>query len=327
MEPELMSSGKVNFGVLLPTREAVMSARADASSLFKIAERAEALGFHSVWVGDSLTARPRIDALTTLAAIGARTQRVRLGTAIFLAALRHPIMLAYQLASLDWLTGGRIDLGIGYGRPKEPAAEHEFRILGLNPDARMKMSEEIVQIMRKLWRETDVSYEGIFTRFDHVTIEPKPLQRSGVPIWLASNAVEPGLKRVARLADAWINNIKEPTIFGECWQKIQNYAAQGGRDPKSILPSIYFTLAAGGPDAVVEGQQFLAEYYKRSYEAVANAMLCVTGSWDEVIDWMERYIEQGARTVVLRFAARDQLRIIESCAEALRRRGLLNLPE
>ena len=318
-----MNIAKINFGILLPTREAIMSGRADPSTLYQIAELAESLGFHSVWVGDSLTARPRIDALTTLAAVGARTQRVRLGTAIFLAALRNPILLAYQLASLDWLTSGRADLGVGYGRPKEPASEHEFEVLGLNPSARMKMSEEIVHVMRRLWRENDVSYEGKFTRFEHVTIEPKPAQAGGVPIWLASNNVEPGLKRVARLADAWINNIKSPDVYGECWQKIRAYAADAGRDPESIHPGIYFTLAAGGKDAVVEGQQFLAQYYSRSYEAVANAMLCVTGSWDEVIDWMEKYAAAGARTVVLRFAANDQLATLEACAEALNRRGLL----
>jgi alkanesulfonate monooxygenase SsuD/methylene tetrahydromethanopterin reductase-like flavin-dependent oxidoreductase (luciferase family) len=318
-----MHDSQVHFGILLPTREAIMAGRADPSGLFQIAERAEALGFHSVWVGDSLTARPRIDALTTLAAVGARTQRVRLGTAIFLAALRNPIMLAYQLASLDWITSGRVDLGVGYGRPKEPAAEHEFEILGLNPSARMKMSEEIVQVMRRLWRENDVSHDGAFTRFEHVTIEPKPAQAGGVPIWLASNSVEPGLKRVARLADAWINNIKSPELFGECLDKIRSYAAAAGRDGNAIHPSIYFTLAAGGTDAIVEGQQFLAEYYKRSYEAVANAMLCVTGSWDQVIDWMEQYIHAGARTIVLRFAARDQLATLDACAEALNRRGYL----
>src|SRR3954469_3328998 len=104
----------IKFGVLLPTREAVMARRTGPAGLFQVAEAAEALGFHSVWVGDSLTARPRIDALTTLAAVGARCQRVRLGTAIFLAALRHPVLLAYQLASLDWITGGRMDLGVGY---------------------------------------------------------------------------------------------------------------------------------------------------------------------------------------------------------------------
>src|SRR5206468_3317417 len=272
----MKNDSKANFGVLLPTREAVISGRSDPSVLYQLAERAEVLGFHSVWVGDSLTARPRIDALTTLAAVGARTRRVRLGTAIFLAALRNPIMLAYQLASLDWITGGRIDLGVGYGRPKEPAAEHEFKILGLDPSARMKMSEELIQVMRRLWREKDVSYAGKFTSFEHVTLEPKPVQPGGVPIWIASNNVEPGLKRVARLGDAWINNIKSPDIFAECWQKIRAYAANAGRDPSSIHASIYFTLAAGGKDAVIEGQTFLAQYYNRSYEAVANAMLCVT---------------------------------------------------
>jgi alkanesulfonate monooxygenase SsuD/methylene tetrahydromethanopterin reductase-like flavin-dependent oxidoreductase (luciferase family) len=246
-----------------------------------------------------------------------------LGTAIFLAALRNPILLAYQLASLDWITSGRVDLGVGYGRPREPASEHEFEILGLNPSARMKMSEELVQVMRRLWREKDVSHAGKFTQFVNVTIEPKPMQPGGVPIWLASNNVEPGLKRVARLADAWINNIKSPEVFGECWQKIRAYAADAGRDANSIHPGIYFTFAAGGKEAVVEGQQFLAQYYNRSYEAVANAMLCVTGSWDEVIDWMEKYVAAGARTIVLRFAANNQLATLEACAEALNSRDLL----
>jgi alkanesulfonate monooxygenase SsuD/methylene tetrahydromethanopterin reductase-like flavin-dependent oxidoreductase (luciferase family) len=321
-----MSNSPVKFGVLLPTREAVMSGRSDPSSLFQLAERAEALGYDSVWVGDSLTARPRIDALTTLAAVGARTQRVRLGTAIFLAALRHPVMLAYQIASLDWMTGGRIDLGVGYGRAKEPTQEHEFDILGLNPSARMKMSEELVQVMRRLWRENDVAHAGNFSRFEHVTIEPKPAQAGGVPIWLASNNVEPGLRRVARLGDGWLNNIKSPEVYRECWDKIRAYAADAGRDRDSIHPAIYFTLAAGGKEAVVEGQTFLAQYYNRSYEAVANAMLCVSGSWNEVIDWIEQYIDAGAQTVVLRFAARDQLGTLDACAEALNRRGLLFTP-
>ncbi len=314
---------KPKFGILLPTREAVMSGRSDPSSLFDLAERAEVLGFNSVWVGDSLTARPRVDALTTLAAVGARTHRVRLGTAIFLAALRNPILLAYQLASLDWITGGRVDLGVGYGRPKEPAAEHEFEILGLDPSKRMRMSEELVQVMRRLWRENDVSHAGAFNRFERVTLEPKPVQPGGVPIWLASNNVEAGLRRVGRMADAWLNNIKSPEVYRECWEKIQGFAADAGRDPATIHPAIYFTLAAGGKEAIVEGQTFLAQYYNRSYEAVANSMLCVTGSWDEVIDWMESYFQAGARTVVLRFAARDQLGTLETCAESLSRRGLL----
>jgi alkanesulfonate monooxygenase SsuD/methylene tetrahydromethanopterin reductase-like flavin-dependent oxidoreductase (luciferase family) len=236
----------IKFGVLLPTREAVMSGRSDPSLLYQIAERAEVLGFNSIWVGDSLTARPRIDALTTLAAVGARTSRVRLGTAILLAALRHPVLLAHQLASLDWMAGGRIDLGIGFGRRGEASQEHEFKILGLDPRARMKMSEEAVHIMRRLWRENDVAYEGVFTRFEHVTIEPKPAQAGGVPIWMASNDIEAGLRRVGRLGDAWMNNIKDPETYRIAGRRFAPMPLKPGEIPTAfnrapILPSLPVT--------------------------------------------------------------------------------------
>jgi alkanesulfonate monooxygenase SsuD/methylene tetrahydromethanopterin reductase-like flavin-dependent oxidoreductase (luciferase family) len=319
----LANDTRPKFGILLPTREMVMSGRHDPALIFKLAERAEELGFHSVWVGDSLTARPRVEALTTLAAVGSRTRRLRLGTAIFLAALRNPILLAHQLASLDWLTSGRIDLGVGYGRPNDPAQQREFEILGLDAGKRIRMSEEAVEVMRRLWREQDVSHSGTFSRFEHATLEPRPIQPGGVPIWLASNNVEPGLRRVARLGDGWLNNITSPEIYRECRNKISAYAGEIGRDPASIEPGLYFTLAAGDKEAVSEGQAFLAKYYNRHHDLVAKAMLCVLGTWDEVIDRIEAYHEAGARTIILRFAARDQLAHLEACAESLARRGLL----
>jgi alkanesulfonate monooxygenase SsuD/methylene tetrahydromethanopterin reductase-like flavin-dependent oxidoreductase (luciferase family) len=177
--------------------------------------------------------------------------------------------------------------------------------------------------MRRLWREENVSHSGTFTRFDRVSIEPKPVQPSGVPIWLSSNNVEPGLRRVARLGDGWLNNITSPETYRECWDKIRAYATESGRDPDTIQPGLYFTLAAGGTDAASEGQAFLAQYYKRPHEAVVKSMLCVIGSWDEVLDGIEAYREAGARTVILRFATGDQLGHLEACAEALARRKLL----
>jgi alkanesulfonate monooxygenase SsuD/methylene tetrahydromethanopterin reductase-like flavin-dependent oxidoreductase (luciferase family) len=313
----------LHFGVLLPTREAVMSAWREPSEIYGLAERAEELNFRSVWVGDSLTARPRVEALATLAAVGARTRRVRLGTSIFLAALRQPVLLAYQLASIDWLAGGRMDLGIGYGRPNDAAHQVEYRHVGITAENRIKRSEEIITVLRRLWRENDVSHQGNFCCFEHVTLQPKPAQSGGIPIWLASNEVEPGLKRVARMADGWINNIKTAGAYRECWAKIRNYAADAERDPTAIHPSVYMTVAAGSRADAEEGMSFLAQYYNRPYEAVANSMLCVTGSWDAVIDQIEAYREAGARTVVLRFAAREQMRHLENCAEALSVRGLL----
>ncbi len=318
-------SSSLKFGLLLPTREVIMSGLpGQATRIYELAERAEDLGFHSVWVGDSLTAKPRLEAITTLAAVASRTHRVRLGTAVLLAALRHPILLAHSVASLDFLSGGRIDLGIGYSRPNDPAQEHEFKILGLSAEQRVKMSEELVQVMRRLWQERDVSHAGKFTSFEHVTLEPRPVQPGGVPIWLASNNVEPGLRRVGRMGDGWLNNITSPEIYRECLGKIRGYAAEAGRSHDEIEPGLYFTLAAGGEEAVREGQAFLAQYYNKSYESVAKAMVCAIGSWEEVIDRIEAYCEAGASTVVIRFACRDQIGHLEACAEALGLRGLLS---
>ena len=185
------------------------------------------------------------------------------------------------------------------------------------------MSEELVRIIRKLWRQNDVSYAGSFSSFEHVTVEPKPTQSGGVPIWLASNNIEPGLKRVARMADGWLNNITDARIYEACLEKIRAYAAEAGRDPQAIEPGLYLTLAAGDNNAIREGRNFLLQYYNRPYEATAKAMLCVMGSWDQVMDEIEAYTKAGARTLVLRFAASDQIRHLEACAEQLSRRGYL----
>ena len=98
-------------GYLLPTRERVMEGLPETASLLTLAERAESLGFDSVWAGDSLLARPRHDPLTLLAAVAARTRKVELGTAVLLPALRNPVVLAHQVATLDRISEGRLILG------------------------------------------------------------------------------------------------------------------------------------------------------------------------------------------------------------------------
>jgi alkanesulfonate monooxygenase SsuD/methylene tetrahydromethanopterin reductase-like flavin-dependent oxidoreductase (luciferase family) len=188
------------------------------------------------------------------------------------------------------------------------------------------MSEELIQVIRKLWRENDVSFDGTFSRFGHITVEPKPLQPGGVPIWLASNNIEPGLKRVARMGDGWLNNITDPKIYQDCLAQIRAHARAAGRDPQKIEPGLYFTLAAGGPETIQEGKSFLSQYYNRPYDAVAKAMLCVLGGWDQVMDQIQAYTAAGARTFVLRFAGSDQLKYLEQCAEQLARRGFALSP-
>ena len=107
----------MKFGILLPTRRLVMEGGTPEvfRQVINLAQTAEQAGLDSVWVGDSLTAKPRLEPLTTLTAVASHTERVRLGTAVLLAALRHPVHLAHQAATLDFISGGRLVLGAGVG--------------------------------------------------------------------------------------------------------------------------------------------------------------------------------------------------------------------
>jgi len=110
----------MKIGYLLPTREQIMEGRPEAAPLLDLAAQAEALGFDSVWVGDSLTARPRHDPLTLLAGVAGRVPRIALGTAVLLPALRNPVVLAHQVATLDQVSEGRLILGVGFALNSPP---------------------------------------------------------------------------------------------------------------------------------------------------------------------------------------------------------------
>jgi alkanesulfonate monooxygenase SsuD/methylene tetrahydromethanopterin reductase-like flavin-dependent oxidoreductase (luciferase family) len=124
----------VELGVLIPTREAIMSGRPETGPLLTMAERAEAAGFDSVWVGDSITARPRHEPLTLMAGIAARTRRVRIGTGVLLPALRNPVVLAHVVGTLDRIAEGRIILGVGIAADT-PAIRREFAATGVPWDS------------------------------------------------------------------------------------------------------------------------------------------------------------------------------------------------
>src|SRR4030095_8186379 len=117
------------FGVLIPTREAIMSGRPETAPLLAIADRAEAAGFDSVWIGDSINARARHAPLTLMAAIAGRTKRVRLGTGVLLPALRPPVVLAHIVGTLDRIAEGRLILGGGIATDT-PAIRKEFAAVG-----------------------------------------------------------------------------------------------------------------------------------------------------------------------------------------------------
>lgn len=162
-------------------------------------ERAEAMGFDSVWLGEHhnhalLYPTPLIG----LAAIASRTRRVRLGTGVLLLPLYHPVAVAEEGAMVDMISGGRLILGLGAGYAPE-----EFAAFGVSTKERGSRLEEGASLLHRLWTQTRVSHAGLHYQVTDVTIGPRPVQQPRPPIWFAG-WVEPAIRRAARLGDAWL---------------------------------------------------------------------------------------------------------------------------
>ncbi|MBI4444233.1 MAG: LLM class flavin-dependent oxidoreductase [Acidobacteria bacterium] len=308
-------SARTQFGYLIPTREAVMRAadgRADVGRMLELAVRAEQKGFDSVWVGDSILARPRFEALTTLAAIAALTRRVQLGTAVYLTPLRHPVPLAHTVGNLDLLSGGRLLFGIGLG-PPTPTVRAEYAACGVDFHQRGKLQEEGLQIMKGLWKGQPFTFQGKLFGVNNATLHPLPARAGGPPVLLAAVAERP-LRRLARLGDGWLPIGPNPQAFAAGWKRIQEYCAEGGRDPATLRRVLYVTLnvnrdAAG---AANEMEEFLEAYYGAGHERIAREQAIRAGEPERCAEFLRAFVEVGVSHFVVRFASRDQERQMDS---------------
>jgi len=296
-----------SFGYLLPTREITMTSdRPDPAVILDLAAAAEQAGFDSLWVGDSLHARPRLEALTTLAAVAARTSRATLGTAVLLPVIRHPAVLANEIASLDLIAGGRLVLGMGVST-KNDAVAREFAAAGVPHAERAARFDEVIEVMRRLWREPEVNHAGRFYSLSGVRAGLRPRQVDGPPIWLAGG-VEGALRRVARLADGWMPNPPDPVVFAANSARLSVLAREAGRDPAAIHRAVYTTVNVN-PDvgqAEREITDFIERYYGSAYGEQKKRQSLCSGNALQVADWLRAFIDAGAATVIVRFGGPDQ---------------------
>jgi len=306
----------VEFGILLPTREAVMSGRPETAPMLAMAERAEAAGFDAVWIGDSLTARPRHEPLTLLAAVAARTRRVRLGTAVLLPALRNPVVLAQIVGTLDRIAEGRVILGVGIAADT-PAIRKEFAAAGVPWDRRVGRFLEMLEICRALWSRDGVSFHGKHFTLDDVTMEPKPHRPGGPPIWIGGSGPT-GLREAARF-DAWFPTGPSVEFFAEHFPQIQAAAREAGRAPDAVTGAAYVTLALDANPAAAEARlhQFLETYYAAPARVILARQAAYAGPIEGCVEWLDRWIGAGARHIALRFAGGDQLAQVDEAATRL----------
>jgi probable F420-dependent oxidoreductase len=304
------------LGVLIPTREAIMSGRPETAPLLTMAERAEAAGFDSVWIGDSLTARPRHEPLTLLAAVAARTRRVRLGTAVLLPALRNPVVLAHVVGTLDRVAEGRTILGVGIAADT-PSIRREFAAAGVPWDRRVGRFLETLQICRALWSRDHVSFGGKHFTLEDVTMEPKPHRAGGPPIWIGGSG--PTALREAANFDAWFPTGPHVEFFAEHFPRIQAAARAAGRAPDAVIGAAYVTVALDANPAVAEQRLngFLETYYAAPAGAIRARQASYAGPIEGCADWLQRWIDAGARHLMLRFAGGDQLAQVDEAASRL----------
>ena len=302
-----MPDPNVKLGVLLPTRGLLLedAPAQNANRILQLAERVEAAGLDSVWVGDSLTAKPRMEPLTTLAAIAARTQRVRLGTAVLLAPLRHPVLLAQTMGTVDLISQGRLIVAAGVGGSFNDDQQREWRAAGVDSSRRARRLEEMVEIIRALNSGKSVNYSGKQFDLDNVSVKPRSVRPGGVPILLAAHfraGRQAQLARAARLGDGLISISDTPEEYAQLVSQVRSMVAELGRDPQTFEPVYYMTVNVD-PDegkALADAENFLMSYYGSN---IWGTRWGPFGGPKRVKERLDEFAEAGAETVVVRFAS------------------------
>lgn len=317
-----MAADDLRVGVLLPTREMAMTGRYDMRPIVEFARRAEQLGFDSVWAGDSLTARPRLDPLVTLAAAATATTTVGVGTAALTAVLRHPLPGASAVASLDHAAGaGRLTVGVGSGFPI-PETEDEMAAVGVPFRQRTGRTDETVRLWRASWRRGEddkATFSGRYWQQDDLDRLPPPATPGGPPLWLAGSDTPRVVRRTAELYDGWLPFLPDPAAYRRAWTQITEQAHELGRPPGAVVPGLYATIGVDRDHetARVALDDYTGHYYARPLEVMETFQAYGYGTADQCVEWLDRYVEAGARQLVIRIGSLEPERHLDVVAEAV----------
>jgi alkanesulfonate monooxygenase SsuD/methylene tetrahydromethanopterin reductase-like flavin-dependent oxidoreductase (luciferase family) len=301
------------YGYLLPTREQIMEGRPEAAPLLALAQKAEALGFDSIWVGDSLLARPRHDPLTLLAGVAGRVNRVEIGTAVLLPALRNPVLLAHQVATLDQISEGRLILGVGFASDR-PNIRAEFASAGVPFDKRVGRMMEGLRLCRALWTGEPVDWDGRW-QVTQGMLAPTPHRPGGPPLWIGGN-LPASLERAGKYFDGWFPNAPNAETYGGQLAQIRSIGRSSGRDMEGFTGAIYLTVAVDedAARAEIRMNSFLEGYYGQPAEVLRRRQICYAGPAGGIAAWLDGYEKAGATHLVLRFAG-DHERHLEVLAK------------
>ena len=285
-------NSRVTLGVAIP--QTFVGGPVDTRGMREFLQRAEALGYESAWVVEQiLGSAASLEPVETLAWAAAVTERLRLGSAVLLTALRSPVHLAKALATIDQLSHGRLIVGVGLGgNPKV------YPAYGLAAERRAARFAEGLRLMKRLWTEPRVSMAGEFFRLENASMEPKPVQKPHPPLWFGGHHPQ-ALRRAVELGDGFIGAGSVSTAgFLEEIALLRRLLKDAGRDPAS-LPLGKRVYIAVDEDRARAGRR-LAEWFGAFYGKPELATeVCVWGGPEECVDRLEEIVAAGVGFLML----------------------------
>lgn len=267
-------------------------------NVVNFAKQCDAMACHSMWTIDRV-AYDNLEPLTLLGAAAGATQNIRLGTSVLLGNTRHPVHLAKIIATLDFISNGRITLGLGFG-----SRESDYKAVEVPYEHRGSRAVEQVQLMKRLWTEDNVTHHGKFFNVENLTIGPRPVQKPHPPIWTGGGA-EAALKRAGTLANGFISGSSAIAEFQATWDKIASYATAAGRNPKEIEKAslAFMAIDDNKANAVKTIEDYTMRYYGRLRGDVEP--VSIVGSAAQCVDKIEYFFSKGIDTLIIGVANPD----------------------
>lgn len=267
-------------------------------NVVNFAKKCESMGAHSMWTIDRI-AYDNLEPLTILAAAAGATERIRLGTSVLLANLRHPSHVAKIVATLDFVSNGRVTLGLGFG-----SRQSDYKAVEIPFEHRGSRAVEQVELMKRLWTEENVTHKGRFYNVENLSVGPRPVQKPHPPIWTGGSA-EVALKRAGTWADGFICGSSAIAEFPATWEKISGYAKAAGRDPSKIAKASLTFMAINDDHAkaIKTVEDYVMRYYGRLRADVADTSLI--GPPAAIIDRIGSFLSKGLDTLIIGLADPD----------------------
>lgn len=300
-------TSRIPIGIAIP--QTFRDAPATPRHIGEFLRRAEALGFHSAWVVEQiLGAMASLEPVELLAYAAALTDRMRLGSAVLLTALRNPVHLAKSLATIDQLSGGRLIVGVGLG-----GTPRVYPAFGLRAERRVARFEEGLTLMKQLWTQPRVTMNGEFFNLDNASMEPKPSQKPYPPLWFGGHHPN-ALKRAVAMGDGFIGAGSASTAtFAEEARQLRTSLADARRDPAAfpIGKRVYIAVDADRERAARRLAEWFGAFYGKPDLA---AQVCVWGDAAHCAEGLREIVAAGAQFLMLN-PVFDELDQLERLAE------------